>query len=128
MKVFALLALAGLPAAVLGTPTADTVTIAERSGSDTSCNPYKEWGSTRGSYSYYCASFGDYPRYDFHCVKYKNKDYCSGKAFCRRDSDCSSSSVCHDGICVKKVKSKYCRRTCDPDHPDLETLHWSSLA
>ncbi|KAK4119698.1 hypothetical protein N657DRAFT_247631 [Parathielavia appendiculata] len=110
MKVFALLAFA-LPA-VLGSP-AGAGTIVQRDP-DTSCNPYTDWGHTQGAHSYYCGTFGDYPNYEFHCVRYKSADYCNGKAYCSDKQPCGGNAICSYGVCVEKVNGKHCKRTCDP--------------
>ncbi|EAQ86208.1 predicted protein [Chaetomium globosum CBS 148.51] len=114
MKAFTLLTLA-VPA-VLGSPApaplADGIVAAR--GDNTSCNPYTDWGHTQGANGYYCHNFGDWPApEDYHCVRYKSADYCSGKAYCSDANPCKGNGICRWGVCVEKVNGKQCQRTCD---------------
>jgi hypothetical protein len=114
MKVQALLALA-IPA-VLGTPAplaadADGSTVAARD-EDTSCNPSTDWGHTQGAVSFYCHNFGEWWENNYHCVKYKSADYCSGKIYCNSNNDCKGNDICRWGVCLQKVNGKQCQRTC----------------
>ena len=113
MKAFTLFALA-LPA-VLGTPAppsaADGTTV--KRDDNSRCNPYTDWGHSQGAVGYYCHNFADWPAEDYHCVRYKNADYCSGKAFCSDTDPCKGNGICRWGVCVEKVNGKQCQRTCD---------------
>jgi len=109
MKALTLFALV-LPA-VLGTPApAPGDDHVDKYDGNTHCNPYTDWGYQKGPFAYYCANFGK----DHHCVRYKVKDYCSGKVdHCSHKHPCKDKAICHRGICVEKVKGKHCQRDCD---------------
>ncbi|KAH6856384.1 hypothetical protein B0I37DRAFT_367234 [Chaetomium sp. MPI-CAGE-AT-0009] len=112
MKALTLFALA-LPA-VLGTPApapADD-TVVQRDD-NTRCNPWTDWGHSQGAVGYYCANLADYPYEDYHCVRYKNADYCNGKGFCSYTDPCKGNAICRYGFCYEKVNAKQCQRTCD---------------
>jgi hypothetical protein len=111
MKPITLLTLT-LPA-VLGTPApAAPGSVAERDNDNTACNPYTDWGHTQGALGFYCSNFADWPGEDYHCVRYKNADYCSGKVFCSDSQPCKGNGICRWGVCVEKVNGNLCARTC----------------
>jgi hypothetical protein len=102
--------------AVIGTPAptpAAADTVVKRGNNDTtSCNPYTDWGHTQGALGFYCSNFADWPAEDYHCVRYKNADYCSGKIWCSDSQPCKGNGICRWGVCVEKVNGKHCARTC----------------
>ncbi|KAK4224084.1 hypothetical protein QBC38DRAFT_27007 [Podospora fimiseda] len=96
--------------AILATPAPEGI-IAERQV-DSTCNPYTDWGHTQGTHSYFCANLADWPSTNYQCVSYKTPDFCSGKIYCDSSKPCNGNEVCYYGICVQKVNTKQCQRTC----------------
>lgn len=113
MKLLALLSL--LPALIQASPAAapEAPELAVRQA-DSACNPYTDWGHTRGTKTYFCANLAGGPNTDYHCISYKSADYRSGKIYCdySGNKNCpGNNSFCHHGICVDKANVKQCQRT-----------------